>query len=120
MRLHYTLDEISISKGGKYFINWRGLMKQFLIITTLVFYSLMLATCNSASDKLSKNIRPTSQDCNEMAQGSGALLFEADKLWDEFKNIPENSSERNEPAAKIKWLTDVAANYSVYYETFCK
>ena len=55
MRLHYTLDEISISKGGKYFINWRGLMKQFLIITTLVFYSLMLATCNSASDKLSKN-----------------------------------------------------------------
>ena len=55
-------------------------MNRFLIITTLVFYSLMLATCNSASDKLSKNIRPTSQDCNEMAQGSGALLFEADNF----------------------------------------
>jgi hypothetical protein len=54
-----------------------------------------------------------------LAQGSGALLIEADKLWDELRNIPENSSERNEPAAKIKWLTDIAANYSIYYDTFC-
>ena len=95
-------------------------MKRFLIITSLVFYSLMLATCNSASNKLTKNIGPTKQDCKELAQGSGALLIEADKLWDELGNIPESSSERREPAAKIKWLTDIAANYSVYYETFCK
>ena len=95
-------------------------MKRFLIITSLVFYSLMLATCNSASNKLSKNIGPTKQDCKELAQGSGALLIEADKLWDELRNIPESSSKRREPAAKIKWLTDIAANYSVYYETFCK
>ena len=95
-------------------------MKRFLIITTLVLYSFILATCNSASDKLSKNIGPTKQDCKELAQGSGALLIEADKLWDELRNIPENSSERNESAAKIKWLTDIAANYSVYYKTFCK
>ena len=95
-------------------------MKRFLIINSLVFYSLMLATCNSASNKLSKNIGPTKQDCKELAQGSGALLIEADKLWDELRNIPESSSERREPAAKIKWLTDIAANYSVYYETFCK
>ncbi|MGB1850991.1 MAG: hypothetical protein ACPHW2_02650 [Candidatus Micropelagos thuwalensis] len=95
-------------------------MKRFLIITSLVFYSLMLATSNSASNKLSKNIGPTKQDCKELAQGSGALLIEADKLWDELGNIPESSSERREPAAKIKWLTDIAANYSVYYETFCK
>ena len=80
----------------------------------------MLATSNSASNKLSKNIGPTKQDCKELAQGSGALLIEADKLWDELRNIPESSSERREPAAKIKWLTDIAANYSVYYETFCK
>ncbi|MGC6521263.1 MAG: hypothetical protein ACON33_00710 [Candidatus Micropelagos thuwalensis] len=95
-------------------------MKRFLIITSLVIYSLMLATCNSASNKLSKNIGPTKQDCKELAKGSGALLIEADKLWDELRNIPESSSERREPAAKIKWLTDIAANYSVYYETFCK
>ena len=114
------MDEISISKGGRYFIWRRGLMKRFLIITTLVFYSFMLATCNSASNKLSKNIGPTKQDCKELAQASGALLIEADKLWVELRNIPENSSERNEPAAKIKWLTDIAANYSVYYKTFCK
>jgi len=114
------MDEISISKGGRYFIWRRGLMKRFLIITTLVFYSFMLATCNSASNKLSKNIGPTKQDCKELAQASGALLIEADKLWDELRNIPENSSERNEPSAKIKWLTDIAANYSVFYKTFCK
>ena len=95
-------------------------MKRFLIITTLVFYSFMLATCNSASNKLSKNIGPTKQDCKELAQASGALLIEADKLWDELRNISENSSERNEPSAKIKWLTDIAANYSVFYKTFCK
>ena len=95
-------------------------MKRFLIIASLVFYSLMLSTCNSDSNNLSENIGPTKQDCKELAQGAGALLIEADKLWDELINIPENSSERQEPAAKIKWLTDIAANYSVYYETFCK
>ncbi|MAA76503.1 MAG: hypothetical protein CML73_00510 [Rhodobiaceae bacterium] len=95
-------------------------MRRFLIIATLVLYSLMLVACNSASNKLSKNIGPTKQDCKELAQGAGALLIEADKLWDELRNIPENSSERHEPASKIKWLTDIAANYSVYYETFCK
>ena len=95
-------------------------MKRFLIIALLVFYSLMLSTCNSASNKLSENIGPTKQDCKELAKGAGALLIEADKLWDELGSISENSSERQEPAAKIKWLTDIAANYSVYYETFCK
>ena len=55
-----------------------------------------------------------------MGLGAGALLIEADKFLDELRNIPENSADTLEPAAKIKWLTDIAANYSVYYETFCK
>ena len=61
----------------------------------------MLATCNSASNKLSKNIGPTKQDCKELAQGSGALLIEADKLWDELRNIPESSSEPASPLLKL-------------------
>ena len=55
-----------------------------------------------------------------MGLGAGALLTEADKFWDELRNILENSSYTLESTAKIKWLTDIAANYSVYYETFSK
>ena len=99
----------------------RGIeVKPLIIIVTLVLSSLMLAAYNSPSNRLSVNIGPTKQDCQELAMGAGALLIDADKFWDELRNIPENSADTLEPAAKIKWLTDIAANYSVYYETFCK
>ena len=99
----------------------RGIeVKPLIIIVTLVLSSLMLAAYNSPSNRLSENMGPTKQDCQELAMGAGALLIEADKFWDELRSIPENSADTLEPAAKIKWLTDIAANYSVYYETFCK
>ena len=99
----------------------RGIeVKPLIIIATLVLSSLMLTAYNSPSNRLSDNIGPTKHDCQELAMGAGALLIEADKFWDELRNIPENSADTLEPAAKIKWLTDIAANYSVYYETFCK
>ena len=95
-------------------------MKPLIIIVKIVLFSPILAANNSSANELSINIGPTKQDCQELAMGAGALLIEADKFWDELRNIPENSAEALEPAAKIKWLTDIAANYSAYYETFCK
>ena len=54
----------------------RGIeVKPRIIIVTLVLSSLMLAAYNSPSNRLSENMGPTKQDCQELAMGAGALLI---------------------------------------------
>ena len=50
----------------------------------------------------------------------GALLGEADESWKKLEALPDGSLERIKPSGEIQWLTDVAANYTAVYETFCK
>ena len=55
-----------------------------------------------------------------MLAGIVWLLEDADKEWAFLKDNPEGSPDFIEHTLKIKWLTDVAANYAEIYEVFCK
>ena len=54
-----------------------------------------------------------------MFAGIGGLLEEADKEWAYLEENPQDSTDAFEHAAKIQWLTGLAANYTTIFEAFC-
>ena len=95
-------------------------MTRLLTIIALLFATPMLAACADMHSRLGNDVRPSKSDCLETALLIGALLGEADESWKKLEALPDGSLERIKPAGEIQWLTDVAANYTVVYETFCK
>ena len=55
-----------------------------------------------------------------MLAGIVWLLEDTDKEWAFLKDNPEGLPEFIEHTPKIKWLTDVSANYAEIYQVFCK
>ena len=95
-------------------------MVRILTIIALLFATPNLAACADMHSRLGNDVRPSKSDCLETAIIIGALLGEADKSWKKLETLPEDSPERIKPAGEIKWLTDVASNYTSVYEAFCK
>ena len=95
-------------------------MTRILTIIAVLFWAPILAACADMHTRLGNEVRPSKQDCLETALIIGALLGEADESWKKLNALPEGSPERIKPAGEIQWLTDVAANYTAVYQTFCK
>ncbi len=91
-------------------------MIRILTIIALLFATPMLAACEDANSERSNDER----ECEETIKAIVDLLEQADGEWKKLVLIPETAAESEEVKAEIKWLTDVAANYSVVFETFCK
>ena len=53
-----------------------------------------------------------------MLTGIVQLLEDADKEWAFLKDNPEGLPDFIKHTLKIKWLTDVAANYAEIYKVF--
>jgi|TARA_B100001769_G_scaffold214561_1_gene174170 hypothetical protein len=87
-------------------------------ITLLLILFLGSASVDASSHSKDKN--HLKKDCEEMLAGIVWLLEDADKEWAFLRDYPEGSPEFIEHTLKIKWLTDVAANYAEIYEVFCK
>ena len=87
-------------------------------ITLLLILFLGSASADASSHSKDKN--HLKKDCEEMLAGIVWLLEDADKEWAFLRDNPEGSPEFIEHTLKIKWLTDVAANYAKIYEVFCK
>ena len=87
-------------------------------ITLLLILFLGSASVDASSHSKDKN--HLKKDCEEMLAGIVWLLEDADKEWAFLRDNPEGSPEFIEHTLKIKWLTDVAANYAGIYEVFCK
>ncbi len=91
-------------------------MTRILTIIAILFAMPMLAACEDANSERSNDER----DCEETVKAIVDLLEQADGEWKKLVLIPETAAESEEVKAEIKWLTDVAANYSAVFETFCK
>ncbi len=91
-------------------------MTRTLTIIALLFATPILAACEDINSQRINDER----DCEETAIAIGDLLEQADGEWKKLVLIPETAAESEEIKAEIKWLTDVAANYSIVFETFCK
>ena len=89
-------------------------MKKILVTISLIFG----ATSVSAGSH-SKDYEFPKKDCREMFAGIGGLLEEADKEWAYLEENPQDSPDAFEHAAKIQWLTGLAANYTTIFEAFC-
>ena len=89
-------------------------MKKILVTISLIFGS----TSVSAGSH-SKDYEFPKKDCREMFAGIGGLLEEADKEWAYLEENPQDSPDAFEHAAKIQWLTGLAANYTTIFEAFC-
>ena len=89
-------------------------MKKLLLTISLIFG----ATSVSAGSH-SKDYEFPKKDCREMFAGIGGLLEEADKEWAYLEENPQDSPDAFEHAAKIQWLTGLAANYTTIFEAFC-
>ena len=89
-------------------------MKQ-LILTI----SLILGATASIAGSYIKYYEFPKKDCQEMFAGIGGLLEEADKEWAYLEENPQDSPDAFEHAAKIQWLTGLAANYTTIFEAFC-
>ena len=87
-------------------------------ITLLLIVILGSTSVNASSH--SKDPKHLKKDCEEMLVGIALLLEDADKEWAFLKDNPEGSPDFIEHTQKIKWLTDVAANYTEIHEVFCK
>ena len=79
-------------------------------ITLLLILILGSTSVNASSH--SKDPKHLKKDCEEMLTGIARLLEDADKEWAILKDSPEGSPDFIEHTIKIKWLTDVAANYA--------
>ena len=90
-------------------------MKHIILLLNLI----LVSTSVNASSQ-SKDPKHLKKDCEEMLAGIVWLLEDADKEWAFLKDNPEGSPDFIEHTLKIKWLTDVAANYAEIYEVFCK
>ena len=89
-------------------------MKQ--IILTI---SLILSAKAVSAASYSKDHEFPKKDCQELYEGIGGLLEEADKEWAYLEKNPENSPDAFEHAAKIQWYVDLAANYTTIFQAFC-
>ena len=89
-------------------------MKHILLIISLIFG----ATAASASSYI-KYYEFPKKDCHELFAGIGGLLEEADKEWAYLEEIPEDSPDALEHAAKIQWYVGLASNYTTILEAFC-
>ena len=82
-------------------------MKNIILLLILILGSTLV---NASSH--SKDTKRLKKDCEEMLAGIAWLLEDADKKWAFLKDNPEGSPDIIEHTLKIKWLTDVAANYA--------
>ena len=89
-------------------------MKKLLLTLSLIF-GVMSVSAGSHS----KVYEYPKKDCREMFAGIGGLLEEADKEWAYLEENPQDSPDAFEHAAKIQWLTGLAANYTTIFEAFC-
>ena len=89
-------------------------MKHILLTISLIFG----ATAAGATSYI-KYYEFPKKDCQEMFAGIGGLLEEADKEWAYLEENPQDSPDAFEHAAKIQWLTGLAANYTTIFEAFC-
>ena len=90
-------------------------MKNVSLLLILFLGSTSVDASSHSNDKYHLK-----KDCEEMLAGIVWLLEDADKEWAFLRDNPEGSPEFIEHTLKIKWLTDVAANYAKIYEVFCK
>ena len=90
-------------------------MKHIFLLLVLILGSTPVNAYSHSKDK-----NHLKKDCEEMLAGIAWLLEEADKEWTFLKDNPEGSPDFIEHTQKIRWLTDVAANYTTIYEVFCK
>ena len=80
---------------------------------------LILGSTAVSAGSHSKGYEFPKKDCQEMVGGIGGLLEEADKEWAYLEENPQDSPDAFEHAAKIQWLTGLAANYTTIFEAFC-
>ena len=59
------------------------------------------------------------KDCNEMMNGILYLLTVADQNWKALETNPEGTPDHLDHTLRIKWATDVAANYTTIHKAFC-
>ena len=81
--------------------------------------SLILSATAVSAGSHSKDHKFPKKDCQEMYEGIGGLLEEADKEWAHLEKNPKDSPDAFEHAAKIQWYVGLAANYTTIFKTFC-
>ena len=81
--------------------------------------SLILSATAVSAGSHSKDHKFPKKDCQEMYEGIGGLLEEADKEWTYLEKNPEGSPDALEHAVKIQWYVGLAANYTTILEAFC-
>ena len=89
-------------------------MKHIILTISLI----LSATAVSAASH-SKDYEFPKKDYQEIYEGIGGLLEEADKDWAYLEKNPESSPDAFEHAAKIQWYVGLAANYTTIFEAFC-
>ena len=82
-------------------------MKNIILLLILILGS---TSVNASSH--SKDTKHLKKDCEEMLAGIAWLLEDDDKEWAFLKDNPEGSPDIVEHTLKIKWLTDVMANFA--------
>ena len=58
-------------------------------------------------------------DCDEIKNGILYLLSVADGNWKGLDSNPEGTPDHLDHTLRIKWVTDVAANYTTIHKAFC-
>ena len=81
--------------------------------------SLILSATAVSAGSHSKDHKFPKKDCQEMYEGIGGLLEEADKEWVHLEKNPKDSPDAFEQAAKIQWYVGLAANYTTIFKAFC-
>ena len=85
----------------------------------LLTISLILSATAVSAGSHSKDHKFPKKDCQEMYEGIGGLLEEADKEWAHLEKNPKDSPDAFEHAAKIQWYVGLAANYTTIFKAFC-
>ena len=86
------------------------------IILTISFILSATTVCAGSH---SKDHDFPKKDCQEIYEGIGGLLEEADKEWTYLEKNHDSSPDAFEHAAKIQWYVGLAANYTTIFEAFC-
>ena len=86
-------------------------MKKLLSLMSVLFW--INAAMANKNDILSEN------DCDEIKNGILYLLSVADENWKALDSNPEGTPDHLDHTLRIKWATDVAANYTIIHKAFC-
>ena len=97
-------------------------MNKFFVFTLAIMavnYTFADNSKNNNAPKVDPHHLLSPHDCQEMKQGIGFFLGVADQRFKEIEAQGKNKKSRDEKWGEAIALSQLAANYSTVYQTWC-